>query len=307
MRILLFGRNGQVGWELQRSLLTLGPVHAIGRDQCDLTDAQAIRDMVRRVSPDLIVNAAAYTAVDRAEAQPDLAHAVNTIAPMVLATEAESLGIGLVHYSTDYVFDGTKATPYTEDDETGPISAYGRSKLEGEIAVRQSCGAHLILRTSWVYSRRGQNFLRTMFRLMRERHELSIVADQWGAPTWARTIADATASMLSRTGSGRMEVTRTLKARGGTFHLTASGESTWFEFASFLRDNSVDELRTLRSLVPIATAQYPTAARRPSNSALSTEKLRDTWQIHLPHWSETARLCLEECPDGVRLAGPADL
>ncbi len=305
IRILLTGCDGQVGWELQRALQPLGAVVALDRAACDLASPERLRSVVRHHAPDLIVNSAAYTAVDRAESEVELAMAVNGAAPAILGEEAATLGAGVVHYSTDYVFDGTKTEPYDEADATGPVSAYGRSKLAGEEALRQSGAAHLILRTSWVYAARGRNFLRTMLRLMREREELSVVSDQVGAPTSARLIASTTATVLARAGRSRDGIQAALRERGGTYHLAAGGATSWFGFAEFIRDHSVDPARRLRTLRPIATAQYPTPARRPANSRLCTDRLRRAWSVHLPDWTDDVRLCLTEQPDGVRLAEPS--
>jgi dTDP-4-dehydrorhamnose reductase len=302
MRILLLGKNGQIGWELHRSLSSIGIVRAVGRTECDLTDLAAVRRMVSEDLPDVIVNAAAYTAVDRAESEPEVAHLVNATLPAVLAELAATSNASLIHYSTDYVFDGAAARAYTETDLPNPVSAYGRSKLAGEHAIRQTQASHLTLRTSWVYAQRGQNFLRTMLRLMREREELRVVDDQFGAPTWGRTIADITAAVLARAGSTREAVSESLRERGGTLHLTAAGETTWCGFAAAIRDGTTDPKRILRTITPITTAQYPTPAARPANSRLSCDRLRQLWQVHLPTWTEALRLCLNEQPDGVHPA-----
>lgn len=302
MRILLTGRAGQLGWELCRALRPLGPVFAVSHVDCDLAQPDHIRRAVRESAPDLIVNAAAYTAVDKAETEATLAQTINAAALQLLAEEAARVGAGVVHYSTDYVFDGAKAEPYVEDDATNPLSAYGRSKLAGELALRDCGVPHLIFRTSWVYAARGHSFLRTMLRLMREREELSVVDDQIGAPTWARLIADATATVLARAGSDKRQVAEALRARGGVYHLTAGGSTSWFGFAQFIRDNSVDPKRRLHTLKPITTMQYPTPARRPANSRLSTDRIQRNWSIHLPEWTDGVRLCLADQPDGVRLA-----
>ena len=270
MKILLTGRNGQVGWELERALAVAGEVSALDRAQLDLSDEAAIRRATRAAAPQVIVNAAAYTAVDRAESEPAAAHAVNGIAPGILAEEARRAGALLVHYSTDYVFDGEKGTPYREDDATNPISAYGRSKLEGEEAIRASGCRHVIVRTSWVYAARGNNFLRTMLRLARERPELRVVGDQSGSPTAAHEIAAATATLV-RQGA----------PADGIYHLTAAGETTWYEFArAILSLTGHGETRVQR----ITTAEYPTPARRPRYSVLSNQKIRAAAGIALPDW-----------------------
>jgi dTDP-4-dehydrorhamnose reductase len=270
VRILLTGRNGQVGWELERALAPLGEVIALDRSKLDLSDAPAIRRGVQDAKPDVIVNAAAYTAVDRAESEPALADAINRVAPRTLAEEARRGHALLVHYSTDYVFDGEKRTPYQEDDATRPINVYGRTKLDGERAIRASGCRHWILRTGWVYAARGNNFLRTMLRLAAERDELSVVADQTGSPTAAPELARATAALL-REGSAENEV----------FHLSAGGETTWHEFACEIF--ALTAKRNVR-VQRITTDQYPTAAKRPRYSVLSNEKIRNAAGIVLPDW-----------------------
>lgn len=294
MRILLLGKDGQIGWELQRTLQPLGEVIALGRDTCDLARPADVRNAVRTAAPDVVVNAAAYTAVDKAESEPELAFAINADAVALLAEEAQRRRIALVHYSTDYVFDGRKNEPYVEEDPVAPLSAYGRSKLAGERAIVASGAAHLILRTSWVYASRGRNFLRTILKLAREREELRVVNDQIGAPTWARTLAEVTALMLARCGSDRESVAQALSERGGLFHATASGETTWFGLAREIFAHLPDPQRRLRSLQPIATAEYPTAAQRPANSRLSCARLVQVWGLHLPHWKQALELCLAE-------------
>ncbi|UCH73185.1 MAG: dTDP-4-dehydrorhamnose reductase [Rhodospirillales bacterium] len=291
--ILLFGGNGQVGWELRRALAPLGVVRALERGDADLADGGALRRFVRHERPSLIVNAAAYTAVDRAENDAELALAVNAKAPGILAEEAKRLDIALVHYSTDYVFDGTAGRPYTEDDDPAPLGVYGESKMAGERAVADSGCAHLILRTSWVYSLRGANFLLTVRRLSGELEELRIVDDQYGAPTWSRMIAEATAAVLARCGAPK--ATGILAERGGLYHLTASGKTSWHGFAEAI----VDWLRKTRQPVrckrirPIPTSEYPTPAKRPANSLLDGTKLFETFDVALPDWREQLNLCLE--------------
>ena len=277
MKILLTGPTGQVGWELAPRLGALGEVVALDRPALDLADGDAIRARVRDLRPDVIVNAAAYTAVDRAESEPDRANAINATAPGVLAEEAKSLGALLVHYSTDYVFDGTKAVPYTEDDAPNPLSVYGRTKLDGERAIQASGCRHLILRTGWVYASRGHNFLLTMLRLGAERSELRVVDDQRGAPTWARDIAEATVALLA-------------KPPNGLFHLTAAGETTWHGCAC--------EIMRLAGLTPVVhrirTAEYPTAARRPASSVLDNARLRAVAGIVMPAWEESLARCVAQ-------------
>lgn len=293
MTILLLGANGQVGWELRRALAPLGPVRALERAEADLANPDALSRAVRETGPSLIVNAAAYTAVDRAEQDEALAQAINADAPGTLAEEAKRLGIALVHYSTDYVFDGAGDRPAREDDPVAPLNAYGRSKLAGEAAIRDSGCAHLILRTSWVYSMRGANFLLTVRRLAGELEEMRIVADQTGAPTWARGIAGATALVLARCGAPAE--TGILVEKGGLYHLTASGETTWHGFA----DAIVDWLRATgqpvrcKQVHPIPTSDYPTPAKRPANSLLDCTKLRETFGIAIPDWRDQLGLCVD--------------
>lgn len=293
-RILLAGGTGQVGWELRRTLAPLGEVIAPPRSELDLGRPATVRARIRELRPELIVNAAAYTAVDRAEEERDAAFAVNSHGPLVMAEEAARLGAAVVHYSTDYVFDGAKAAPYAEDDPTGPLGVYGESKLEGERAVREGGGTAWILRTSWVYGLRGGNFLRTMLRLARERDELRVVADQTGAPTWSRMIAEATATLLAlhldraRSGGG---------APPGTYHLTAAGSTSWYEFArAILELDPAPEQHRCRSVVPIPTSEYPTPARRPACSTLDNGKVRQAFGLHLPDWREQLQMVFDRLP-----------
>ncbi len=288
-RILLTGSNGQVGRALRQTLAPLGTVVALSRDALDLADPDGIRKTVRDSQPTLIINAAAYTAVDRAEAEPELAMAVNGIAPGVLAEEAKRLGAVLVHYSTDYVFDGTKASAYTEADIPNPLNVYGKTKLAGEQAIQAVNAAHYILRTSWVYATEGANFLNTILRLARERPELRIVNDQTGAPTWAQAIAEITTKML-------IEGTKSdADPQHGLYHLTASGTTTWFGFAQAILADAEEKLGiTAPRLIPIKTADYPLPARRPANSRLDTTRLTDTFGIQLASWQEMLTQCMEE-------------
>lgn len=293
MTVLLLGANGQVGWELQRSLSPLGPVRALERAEADLSDHDALIRAVRETAPSMIVNAAAYTAVDRAEEEEEQARAINAGAPAILAGEAKRLGIPLVHYSTDYVFGGAGDHPAREDDPVAPLNAYGRTKLAGEQAIRDSGCAHLILRTSWVYSMRGRNFLLTVKRLAGELDELRIVADQKGAPTWARGIAEATALVLARCGApGDAGV---LTEKGGLYHLTASGETSWHGFAEAIVDwlRATGQPVKCQRVVAIGTADYPTPAKRPAYSVLDCSRLRKTFGIAMPDWREQLRLCVE--------------
>ena len=295
MKILIIGANGQVGWELQRTLHTLGDVAACDLPVLDLSDADSIRRKARDIRPDVIVNAGAYTAVDRAESEPELALAVNGVAPGILAEEAKRLGALLVHYSTDYVFDGTKDQPYLESDVPNPASVYGSSKLAGDRAIEAADGAHLIFRTSWVYGSRGKNFLLTMLRVANERDELRVVDDQVGAPTWCRTIAEGTAQVIAKLSTGdRVELDRALGLRG-TYNLTARGCVSWCGFAKAI----VEGTRSRRAgaapkLTPITTAEYPLPARRPANSVLSNQKLQETFGIFCPNWDHALTLCLAD-------------
>lgn len=299
MRLLVTGASGQLGWELSRILLPLGDVTALDHRQCDLSKPELLPDLVRDVRPDVVVNAAAYTAVDKAEQEENLATTVNGTAVGVLAQEAHKAGILLVHYSTDYVFDGAKQTPYTEEDAPHPINAYGRSKLAGDAAVREAGGAYAILRTSWVYAGRGHNFLRTILRLAGERDELRIVDDQIGAPTWARDIADATARII--------RAARHEQAQGqfasGIFNLAAAGATSWHGFAEAILAEAKRHglLQRLPRLKAIASADYPTPAERPKNSRLSGERLSERFRIALPDW----RLGLARCIAGMKASAPS--
>jgi dTDP-4-dehydrorhamnose reductase len=288
MKILLLGKNGQVGFELQRTLAPLGDVTALGRQELDLTQAAAIRSTVRWFKPDLIVNAAAYTAVDKAESEPELAMAINGTASGILAEEAALLKATLIHYSTDYVFDGAKKTPYTEQDTLSPINTYGKTKLTGEEAIRATGADHLILRTSWVYSLRSHNFLLTILRLAAERDELSIVNDQHGAPTWSRMIAEATALLIATSCAH--------KSAKGTYHLTATGETTWHGFTAAIINQTATRglLSTKPVLKAISSADYQTAAQRPKNSLLDSSALQNTYGIKLPDWATSLDLALDE-------------
>ncbi len=287
--ILLTGKNGQVGWELQRTLASLGKVVAFDRGELDLADPDAIRQAVRDLKPAIIVNPAAYTAVDKAESDQDAAYAINAVAPGVFAEEATRLGAWLVHYSTDYVFDGSKAGPYVETDQPNPQNVYGRTKLAGEEAVRAAGGKHLILRTSWVYGSRGHNFMLTMLRLAKERSELRIVDDQIGAPTWCRSLAEVTAQILAQLHAPTGKAPESV---GGTYHLTSSGSVSWHGFAAeILREAKI---QPLPALLPIPSHEYPTPAARPKNSVLSTAKLYETFGLVAGDWRDNLKLCLQE-------------
>ena len=290
-KILLTGKTGQIGFELQRSLAAIGQVVSFDRAKLDLSSVDSIRAKVREVQPQIIVNAAAYTAVDKAESEPDLAMQVNGVAPGIMAREAKRFGALLVHYSTDYVFDGSKATAYVETDSTHPLGVYGETKLAGERAIEAVGGAHLILRTSWVYAARGHNFLRTILRLARERSELRIVNDQIGAPTWARTIAEITARILASNGGGLYQ----LREKSSLYHLTAAGATSWYGFAEAILAEAKGVLgKSVPRLIPIPTSEYPLPARRPANSRLDNAKLTSAFGLTPPPWDEMLKSCIHE-------------
>jgi len=297
MKILLFGRGGQVGWELQRSLGVLGELVALDFDASqnpqglcgDFTDLPGLERTVDAVQPDVIVNAAAHTAVDKAESETELSHTINALAPATLARAAIKTGAWLVHYSTDYVFDGSGTTPWKETDATGPLSVYGRTKLEGEQAVAR-CPKHLILRTSWVYAARGGNFAKTMLRLAAERDSLTVINDQFGAPTSAELLADVSAHAI-----------RSLQTRrelAGLYHCIAAGETSWHGYAQFVLDQAaafgMPLKATAAKVAPTPTSSYPTPARRPLNSRLDTTKLQRAFGLRLPHWQDGVKRMLIE-------------
>lgn len=297
MKTLLLGRSGQVGWELQRSLSVLGELVALDSDAArnpqglcgDFTDLAGLARTIQAVQPDVIVNAAAHTAVDKAESEPELARTINALAPGVLATEAAKLGAWLIHYSTDYVFDGSGNSPWLEDAATGPLSVYGQTKLEGEIAVATN-PKHLILRTSWVYATRGGNFAKTMLRLASERDALTVINDQFGAPTSAELLADVTAQAI-----------RTLQSRpelAGLYHCVAAGETSWHGYARYVIEEAAQLGHTLKvaaaQVGATSTASYPTPAKRPLNSRLDTRKLQSTFNLTLPHWQSGVQRMLTE-------------
>ena len=298
-RILVTGKDGQVGFELLHSLAGQGQVIAVGREQMDLSKPDSIRRTMREIGPDLILNAAAYTAVDQAESEPELALAVNGIAPGILAEEAKRLGAALIHYSTDYVFDGSKIAPYTEDDEPRPLNVYGRTKLAGERAIQAVDAPHLILRTSWIYGMRGKNFLLTMLRLARERDELSIVDDQVGAPTWSRALAEATNGILKRLGYGQSGFRDACAEQRGIYNLSAAGQTSWHGFAAAILAHAASAepglcaraLDRVPVLKPIPTEQYPLPARRPRYSVLANTKLQRAFGLTMPDW----KISLDEC------------
>jgi len=285
MRILLLGAQGQLSRELQLCLGDQAELIVMGRERLDLAQPEQIRRRVRELRPSLLVNAAAYTAVDQAEREPEAAFALNATAPAVLAEEAAALGAPLIHFSSDYVFDGRKATPYNEDDPPNPLNVYGHSKLAGERAIQAVGGAHLILRSSWVYSLHGSNFLLTMQRLLQEREELAVVADQIGAPTWAGSIARASAQMIQHWRSGQ-------GGPWGLYHLCAEGETSWFGFASAIAEQLRAQGKAVARLQPIPSSGYPTAAQRPCNSRLDCRRLRRDWQVQLPDWHAALLECL---------------
>lgn len=293
-KILLFGKKGQVGWELQRSLAPLGELialHSTSTDFCgDLTDLAGVRQTIRKIAPDIIVNAAAYTAVDKAESEPELAHALNAEAPGVIASEAKQQNAWLVHYSTDYVFNGHGDQPFVETDATEPLNTYGKTKLQGEKNIQASGCLHLIFRTSWVYSANGNNFIKTILRLAQQRDKLTVVNDQIGSPTGAELIADITALTLLMT-KHNPEIS-------GLYHLTASGSTSWYEFAKYILESAESANLPLKikstALQPIASSDFPSAAQRPFNSRLNSLKLAKTFDLMLPAWQCGVRRALSE-------------
>ena len=294
MNILLFGKGGQVGWELQRSLSVLGTVTVLDHDSADhcgdFSNPEGVAATVRALRPDVIVNAAAHTAVDKAESEPEIARLLNATTPGVLAEEAARLGAWLVHYSTDYVFDGSGTRPWVETDAPAPLSVYGATKLEGEQHIQQTGCRHLILRTSWVYAARGGNFAKTMLRLGSERERLTVIDDQWGAPTGADLLADVTAHAV-----------RHLQSRpgdGGLYHCVAGGETTWHSYAKYVLEHARQaqpaiELKATE-VAPVPTSAFPTPARRPHNSRLDTTRLQTTFDLVLPHWQQGVARMLTE-------------
>jgi len=293
MKILLLGIEGQVGWELQRALSTVGDLIAPEQHELDLEHLDDVRRWVRRYEPGVIVNAAAYTAVDRAESEPEKARRINAEAVGLLAEEANRLNAWLVHYSTDYIFDGEKTSPYEEDDPANPLSVYGRTKFEGEERVRKQHAKHLIFRTSWVYAARGKNFIKTILRLAKEKERLEIIADQYGAPTSAELIADITALALHRVGQ-----TEGPSGLAGTYHLVAQGETSWHGYAQYVVKTAKDIGVSLKAgpeeVYPIPTEAYPLPAKRPLNSRLSVSKLTRTFRVRLPDWRDHVRRVVRE-------------
>ncbi len=295
-KIVILGANGQVGYELQRSLLPLGEVIALDRTQADLTQLDNLKQTLIDLKPNVIVNAAAYTAVDKAEEEQDLAMLINGEALKVIAEATKQLNALLIHYSTDYVFDGTKTEPYTEDDTPNPINVYGKTKLAGENAVIGSGCDYLLFRTSWVYSLHGHNFLKTILRFAQEREELSIVDDQIGRPTWARSIADVTVKCISQA----LDRIKENHFTSDLYHLSSQGDTSWYGFALEIieqtRQKMLYNLR-LKKLAPISTDQYPTLAKRPANSRLCADKLENDYNVLLPNWQHALTACISEYRD----------
>lgn len=294
MKILLLGKNGQLGWELHRSLAPLGEIVACGRAEADLENLAELQALVRQVSPQVIVNAAAYTAVDKAESEPKLATLINTEAVDLLAQEANRLDAWFIHFSTDYVFNGAKAEAYVETDPTAPLGIYGQTKLSGEEAIRASGRSHLIFRTSWVYAARGNNFIRTILRLAGDRNDIKVICDQFGAPTSAELLADVTACCLYR-----LKYDAAFSSElGGTYHLAAGGTTSWHGFAKFILaeafHHGVQFLTTSENVLAIPTSAYPLPAKRPVNSQLTTKKICSTFDLELPPWELHAKRVLAE-------------
>jgi dTDP-4-dehydrorhamnose reductase len=294
MKILLFGKGGQVGWELQRSLAPLGELIALDFDSTDFcgdfTDLSGLTKAVAQIQPDVIVNAAAHTAVDKAEGEPDLARTLNALAPSALAKAADQCNAMMVHYSTDYVFDGSGSMAWSEQDPTGPLSIYGATKLEGEQLITQHCPRHLIFRTSWVYAARGGNFAKTMLRLAKEKDQLTVISDQFGAPTGADLLADVTAHALRQVSVTQQDF--------GLYHLVAGGETSWHGYAEFVLNESLRHQPSLqlaaKTVTAVPTSAFPTPARRPHNSRLNTQKIKATFGLTLPDWRQGVSRMLKE-------------
>jgi len=296
MKILLTGKHGQVGFELQRALVPFGEIYAVGHAECDLANVSAVRELVRSFKPNVIINPAAYTAVDKAESEPELAHAINAVAPGVLGEEAVKRGAWVVHYSTDYVFDGGKSGAYVESDLSNPQNVYGRTKRDGEIALQTSGARHLIFRTSWVVGAQGSNFAKTILRLALERDSLNVVADQYGVPTSAALLADVTAQLVrqcQREGDATFPF--------GLYHLVADGETTWYDYARFVVSEARAAGKSLKlsphAIRAIPSSDYPTAAKRPANSRLDSTKLRTTFDLALPNWKSGVQHVLRQILD----------
>jgi len=293
MKIQHFRKSGLVDWELNRSLQPFGEIIALSREEADFSDHESLRDVVRNIKPDVIVNTAAYTAVDKAEEEEELATLINGAAPGVLAEEAKKQNALLVHYSTDYVFDGNKKEPYVESDKPNPINAYGRSKLAGEDSIQNTTCDYLILRTSWVYSTRGDNFLKKILQLAKERGKLNIVDDQAGAPTWARSIADITSKILLVDTNKKNGA----EYRSGIYHLASSSCTTWYEFANKIVSTGLstgcNSEIVVKEIAPISSEEFTTAAKRPRNSCLSTEKIKKEYGVTMPSWQDSLQLCMD--------------
>lgn len=301
LKIVIVGRNGQLAWEANGQFQGLGQIICLGRPELDLLDLNGVREEIRRIKPTVIVNAAAYTAVDQAESEPEAAMKINFEAPAAMAEEAKRLGALFITYSTDYVFDGKSATPYSETDPPAPLNAYGASKLSGERAVEAVGGSYLIFRTSWVYGARGKNFLKTILKLAAERPELKIVNDQVGAPTWSRDLADATGKIIeqlvAQSSSARSSIGETLGERRGIYHMTSSGSVSWFGFAAAILEEMGKRglsRGNLAKLVPIPSSEYPTPAARPHNSRLCNHKLKNAFGVTLPPWRESLAAVMDE-------------
>jgi dTDP-4-dehydrorhamnose reductase len=290
MKFLLIGKNGQVGWELNHSLSRLGNVFAVGRNELDLSMPETLGTIIQDIRPDIIINAAAYTDVDKAESEPELAMTVNGISPGVIAREAKKIGAGMIHYSTDYVFDGKATSPYKEENPTYPLNIYGQTKLAGEQAVIQVDIPHIIIRTSWVYSLRGNNFLLTIQKLAQTRKQIKVVDDQIGAPTWARSIAEGTTRILEQSLT-KSSKTKKLFTGSGVFHMSCSGKTNWFGFANKILEFSGLSKNT--ELIPIATTGYTTPAVRPRYSRLSNKKLKQVFNQEMPQWQDALHQCLD--------------
>jgi len=296
MRILLTGKNGQVGSELNKILSQLGEVIATGRNEMNLADPSQIRRVVQKIKPELIINAGAYTAVDKAESDQELAKAVNGIAPKILAEEAKNNDALLIHYSTDYSYNGEMShRPYLESDSPSPNSVYGKTKLQGDQAIEKSCVSHLIFRTGWVYSKRGGSFLRTILKLAKEKNELRVVNDQTGTPTWCRSIAEATCKSIKNILEKREgSLSKTAASISGVYHMTCQGETNWHRFAQTILELSCPD--NMPKLLAISTKEYPTPAIRPTYSVLSNTKLQKHFGIQLPHWEHALKQCLSDIP-----------
>jgi dTDP-4-dehydrorhamnose reductase len=294
MRILLLGKTGQLGWELERTIAPLGEVYALGPQELNLTDLDALAGLIHKLQPQVIVNASAYTAVDRAESQVDLAMLLNAQAPAVMAKAARTLNAALIHFSTDYVFDGEKDLAYTEADPTNPLNVYGQSKLNGDLAIIEAGCAHLILRTSWVYSLRGDSFVSKTLAWARQQETLRIVSDQVGNPTWARMLAEMTAAVLAQSIPSPQKYFST---RSGVYHLGGSGSVSRFDFArAILRLDPRAEQQTTRTLEAASTADFPTPARRPLRTSLDCSLFESTFGLRLPNWEDCLRLAMSEQP-----------